>query len=88
MKILFRVLCAAQECTLNITKISEDYHFSLVDGSCQNNKDTQKGVFSLDPGTNCNFVCAEGYYASNGNAILFACNDDAAANALAPCASA
>ena len=85
---MFGVLCAAQNCTLNINEVFEDNHFSLVDGSCQNKKDTETGVFILDNGTNCTFTCTEGYYASNGNAILFACDDDAVANVLAPCASA
>ena len=92
----FAVLCAGQTCTLSIADIENTYFYSLnaSDGNCSQYKNASEGVFTWNAGDSCNFMCAEGYYAANGNAIPFQCSANlnrtsrsGLQNMLTPCAS-
>ena len=67
---------AAQTCTLSIADIENTYFYSLnaSDGDCSQYKNEKEAVFTWNAGDSCNFKCAEGYYAGNGNAIPFQCS--------------
>ena len=95
--LIFGVLCAEQKCTLEISEVESNKFFSLINGSCQSKKNTSEGVFTLNPGDSCNFTCAEGYFATNGDQIPFACHTNPnktspaglfVPTTLTPCASA
>ena len=65
---------AFKRCQLYQNEIIEYYHFSLMEGSCQDK--SSDGVVTLDDGESCHFKCAEGYFAPNGtnaSKIPFAC---------------
>ena len=94
---LFGVLCAGQTCTLSIADVENKYFYSVntSDGNCSRYKNESEGVFTWIPGDSCNFKCAEGYFAANGNAILIRCSANlnktslsGVQNPLTPCARA
>lgn len=71
-----RCLRAEQTCTLSIEDAENMLFYSLeqLDGTCSQFANANEGKFILRAGDNCNFMCAEGYYAVNGNAIPFICD--------------
>ena len=72
------VLCVGQTCTVKIADVQDTYFYSLntSDGNCSQHKNESTGVFTWNPGERCNFKCAEGYFAANGNEIPFECSDN------------
>ena len=95
--LIFVVKFADQTCTLSIADVRDKYFYSLepADGDCAQYKNESKGVFTWNAGDSCNFKCAKGYFAANGNAIPFQCSNNlnrtsplGLQNILTPCASA